>query len=371
MKLLALLSVLVLTSTAFAQQPRHIEHVFVAGGPDSFCGWPANNGVWQWDNEILVGFTEGEFIASESHNLKGIQHSKFARSLDGGDTWKVFDPENFLDDDNIQWKPKGKTRLDTALSFTDLGFVLRVFASGYHGNDDPDAGFYYSYDRGATWKGPHHFGGLNALPEIRGKVLTPRTDYIATSDDHCFWFITVDEPLRRIACIETSDGGLTFDFVSWVTPATESYSAIMPQTIKLSNGDYLLAFRRINKPKTPIESGIDFYISKDNCKTWNFLSTIVEFVDNSNPPAIVEMADGRICCIYGDRDKEVLAGKYSDDKGATWGDEFVIRDEYKSVDGWADMGYPRLVQRPDGKLVAMYYWASAEHPQQHIACSIW
>jgi hypothetical protein len=36
-----------------------------------------------------------------------------------------------------------------------------------------------------------------------------------------------------------------------------------------------------------------------------------------------------------------------------------------------DLGYPRLVQRPDGKLVAMYYWATKENPEQHIAASIW
>jgi Neuraminidase (sialidase) len=66
-----------------------------------------------------------------------------------------------------------------------------------------------------------------------------------------------------------------------------------------------------------------------------------------------------------------MCGKYSTDNGKTWGDEFTLRDAYKSTDGWADMGYPRLVQRPDAKLVALYYWASEEHPQQHIAATIW
>jgi len=27
-----------------------------------FCGWPANNGVWSWDNEILVGFEIGNYL---------------------------------------------------------------------------------------------------------------------------------------------------------------------------------------------------------------------------------------------------------------------------------------------------------------------
>ena len=36
-----------------------------------------------------------------------------------------------------------------------------------------------------------------------------------------------------------------------------------------------------------------------------------------------------------------------------------------------DLGYTRLVERTDGRLVVMYYWATAENPQQHIAASIW
>ena len=75
--------------------------------------------------------------------------------------------------------------------------------------------------------------------------------------------------------------------------------------------------------------------------------------------------------MYGDRDNRRLCGKYSSDEGETWGDEFIIRDDYQSVEDDADLGYPRLVQRPDGRLVAMYYWATAEHPQQYIAASVW
>jgi hypothetical protein len=34
-----------------------IRHVIVYKQPGRFCGWPANNGAWSWDNEILVCFT--------------------------------------------------------------------------------------------------------------------------------------------------------------------------------------------------------------------------------------------------------------------------------------------------------------------------
>ncbi|MCP4639016.1 MAG: exo-alpha-sialidase [bacterium] len=370
-----LMLVLTIATTTMAQEAVDARHYVAAIEEDRFHGWPANNGAWQWGNEILVGYTQGDYDKSDGHNIKGIQESKFARSLDGGETWSMFDPDNFLDDDNIKWKPKGKTLLDTPIDFAHDGFAMRVFATGYHGNDDPAGGFYYSYDRGATWKGPHFLGDLNEHEELKGKVLTPRTDYIVTGPRSCFIFITVnlnvEERTSRIACIKTEDGGLTLQFVTWITPLTPEYRAIMPQTIRLSNGDYLLSFRKIYADQTRVESAIETYLSKDDCQTWAFLSTVKEIKNNSNPPSIVELDDGRLCCVYGDRDEKRMAGKYSDDKGKTWEPEFVIRDDYESVTRWADMGYPRLVKRPDGELAVMYYWASPEHPQQHIACSIW
>ncbi|HRI88020.1 MAG TPA: sialidase family protein [Candidatus Hydrogenedentes bacterium] len=357
---------------ALAQQPIDAQHSIVAIEKDRFHGWPANNGAWQWGDEFLVGFTQGDLSPQDGHNIDGIEQSKFARSLDGGVTWQVFDPENFLDGPDIKWLPKGKTKLETPMDFTNPGFAMRVFASGYHGNDDPEGGYYYSYDRGATWKGPHFLGAIHKHEALKGKMLTPRTDYIVTGPKSCFVFIsTRQDTMGRIACIQTTDGGLTFDFVSWVTPDTTEYRAIMPQTVRLSNGDYVMAFRKIFADQTELESTVDAYVSKDQCKTWSFLSTVKEIKSNSNPPALVELDDGRLCCIYGDRDARIVAGKYSSDRGATWGPEFTIRDGYLAKDDWADMGYPRLLKRGDGKLAALYYWATDENPQHFIACSIW
>lgn len=364
---------MIVTATgASAQQLPNVQHFIAAIEPGKFHGWPANNGAWQWGDEILVGFTQGEFDHSDGHNLKGIQHSEFARSLDGGETWTMFDPDNFLDDDNIKWLPAGKTVLTRPMDFNHDGFALRIFAAGYHGNDDPEGGFYYSYDRGATWNGPHSFGDLNDTYWLNGMEMNPRTNYIITGPRSCYIFITArTDRFSRVACIKTENGSLDFEFVSWVTPKSNDYTAIMPQTIRRSNGDYILAFRKIFRVESEFESAIDVYISEDRCESWRFLSTVKKIKDNSNPPSIVDLADGRLCCVYGDRDEKRMAGKYSSDGGRTWGEEFIIRDNYRSVDDWADMGYPRMVMRADGKLAVMYYWAIARHPEQFIACSVW
>ncbi|UCE05363.1 MAG: hypothetical protein JSW07_17370, partial [bacterium] len=73
-------------------------NVIVFDEPGRFGGWPANNGIWSWDDEIVVGFVHGYYQASELHHSidkTRPQTSVLARSLDGGETWSIEDPDNF------------------------------------------------------------------------------------------------------------------------------------------------------------------------------------------------------------------------------------------------------------------------------------
>jgi hypothetical protein len=284
----------------------------------------------------------------------------------------MFDPEGFLDDENTKFEGGGKRQLDRAMDFTHEGFALRVFATGYHGNDDPNGGFYYSYDRGATWSGPYALGDLNDREPLKGMILSPRTDYIVLGQGACFVFVSAkasQDGNERIGLIGTEDGGKSFEFVAWVTPEPDGVRAIMSQTVQLTDLKLVLTYRKIFRGDR--EATIEAYVSEDRGVTWRHLSTIKTMKRSSNPPATVQLKDGRLVCIYGDRYVKEIRGRYSTDDGETWGKEFVIREDFASLDDDPDLGYTRLVQRPDGKLVAMYYWATADHPQQHIAASIW
>ncbi len=377
------ISLIAITSSiAWAGESLSVEHSVVAIEKDRFHGWPANNGVWQWGDEVLVAYTQGDFEIDRGHNIAGRQDTMLSRSKDGGETWEMFDPEGFLDDENEKYKAKGKKPLTEPLDFTHADFALRIFATGYHGNDDPEGGFFYSYDRGQSWKGPYSLTGLNDHPEIKGKKLSPRTDYLIQDGKHCRIFISAEDPeveMARLACIETTDGGLTFDFVSWITPEAEDYRAIMSQTAQISEEHFVCAYRKIFNGERLHE--IEAFHSVDDCKTWEFLSTVKVMKTHSNPPALLRLKDGRICCAYGDRHVGEIRVRYSSDNGTTWGPEVIVRDDFEpmgedpDVDEpgrkYVDLGYPRLVERPDGKLVVMYYWATAEHPQQFIGASIW
>jgi hypothetical protein len=62
-----------------------------------------------------------------------------------------------------------------------------------------------------------------------------------------------------------------------------------------------------------------------------------------------------------------MGARLSSDGGKTWGDEMVLRTN----GGGRDIGYPRALQRPDGKVVTMYYWHDDPNTERYIAATVW
>ena len=368
-----ILLIIILVLGCREKSPEFI-HTIVAIEKNKFHGWPANNGVWNWGDEILVGYTQVEYEETGGHNIKADapRFSLLARSSDGGESWKMFDPFGYVGD------PGDKQQLLEPLDFLNDGFTMRVFGDTYHGTADPEGGFFYSYDRGHNWSGPFKLGDIAEDPHFEGMLLTPRTDYLILGKNECMIFISARIPdsgmSDKTACIMTKNGGLTFEFIAWVAPLTDPYRAVMPQTVQISDNKFVLvARRRVVEDRN--NCWIDAYHSVDGGSTWEFLSRVADTgAHNGNPPALVRLKDGRLCCVYGNRTKREILGRYSQDDGKTWGPEFVIRTGFYTGEAGEDMkdlGYPRLVQRSDGRLVAIYYWATREHPEQHIAATIW
>jgi hypothetical protein len=118
---------------------------------------------------------------------------------------------------------------------------------------------------------------------------------------------------------------------------------------------------------------VDAYASTDEGRSWFFLSTVATTgPQNGNPPAMVRMRDGRLCCVYGNRESMRIKAKLSVDQGKSWDKCVVLRNDFH-VDafGVADLGYPRIAQRADGKLVVCYYWATEQFQEQHITTTTW
>jgi hypothetical protein len=349
-----------LTSTVFAATAPSIskQNVVVYREAGRFGGWPANNGIWAWGDEILVGFNLGYFKNNEhGHAIDGSRPSepRFARSLDGGATWKVEVP-SFLD---TTGKEKDPIDPPGGVDFTNPNFAmtLRMVSSR-----EGFSRFYYSYDRGHNWNGPYK------LPTFDQKGIASRTDYIVDGKRECTALMTASKPNGRegrVFCTRTTDGGKTWKFVSWVTPEPEGFS-IMPSTVRLSPKRLLTTIRR----KEGDEHWIDTYTSEDNGATWKYLNRAAESTGGSvgNPPATVKLKDGRIAVTYGYRSAPYgIRARLTADEGRTWGEEMILRDDA----GTWDLGYPRSVQRPDGKVVTVYYYNDKKDGERYIAATIW
>jgi len=300
-----------------------MRHTVVYAQRGMFAGWPANNGVWSWDGrEILVGFTVGALEEQPGHNILEPYRSLLARSMDQGETWTLVEPDHFV----------GATSEAAALAdqidFRAPGLALRVEGTGYHGSDDPAGALWVSEDRGEHWRGPY---ALGPWPEVAGMEITSRTDYVVEGSHACLLMMSARKGAfltDRVFCVRSTDGGRSFAFVGWVVPPSEPFRAVMPSTARAADGALVTALRR--REIGTQRCWIDAYASRDGGRTWAFAGKVADTgAGNGNPPALARLADGRLCCAYGERDTCRMLARYSRDGGASWSAALVLRDDFQ------------------------------------------
>jgi hypothetical protein len=352
-------------------QAVEVQHVIVYREPGRFGGWPANHGMWNWGNELLVGFGAGYF-KDHGPNFHAIDHDMpeehlLARSLDGGLTWTIENPA-----EQGALIPRGRALHGTELprvvdrpwtdcpggiDFThpDFAMTLRMMDT----NTGPSR-FSYSIDRGHHWQGPFKF------PQLGQKGIAARTDCVVNGPHDCTVFLTAAKTNGREGrplCARTTDGGKTWNFVGWIAPEPVGYS-IMPSSVRVSETGLLSAVRNREGDK----SWIDAYFSPDDGRSWELRSTPAPDTGEGNPAAMLKLADNRICITYGVRAKPFgMRAKLSRDNGQTWGNEIMLRGD----GGGRDLGYPRSVERPDGKVVTVYYFNDDPKQTRYIVATIW
>jgi len=334
------------------------EHKLVYREAGRLGGWPANHGIWSWGDEILVGFSAAWFKErpSDRHQQDSAkpEEPRLARTLDGGETWSIEAPRDLLPPAQGGREP---VDLDEPMDFQRAGFAMTI--RFLDSNTGPSL-LWYTYDKGRSWKGPFHF------PQFVAGVAA-RTDYLIDGKQEATVFLTAAKSNHREGrpfCARTTDGGLTWKFVSFIGEEPKGF-AIMPSTVRLSS-TRLLTMVRV---KDGSANRIDAYTSGDNGATWLLQGPVADTGEfGGNPPMLFKVNDGRLCLTYGYRAAPYsIRARLSGDNGKTWGDIVTIRDGAAT---W-EVGYTRSVQRPDGKIVTIYYFNDAPHNERFIAANIW
>ena len=347
---------------AVAQQAQVIKNVIVYDDPARYAGWPANGGIWSWDNEIVVVFYLG-YLRTDGGGSYPIDREKpqvlrQVRSVDGGETWTLEKPSFLTEDDQV----KEPIPFTGAIDFAQPNFAMKFQMQD---SNEGVSTFFWSNDRCKTWQGPF------ALPLFGRTGILARTDYIIDGPNQMLAFLASTKDAGGEGwpfCARTTDGAATWEFVSWIgeQPEGSGYS-IMPSTVRLSDSE-LYTYIRCRRGERPDRLYyIEPYRSLDNGKSWTL--EVENRIDNGgNPPSMIKLADGRLALTYGGRDEPFgIRAKLSSDGGKTWTPEFKLRD-----DGGAwDLGYARTIQRPDGKIVTVYYFNDPSRPERYIAATIW
>lgn len=327
--------------------------------PGMYAGWPANHGAWQWGEEWLVGFLRGEYAQQSMHNIREPFDYCFARSLDDGATWTVEAHQREFEAGIVMHSPPEFSMSDT---------IRRVCGVYDHGGDetDPYGGFFLSHDRGRVWAGPFLFDGLRE--QFDGKRMHCTSRQCELPDDNLIFLSNAARyQWGTDRTFVARHDGRHFHFITYLDDGLAR--CVMPAVAKLPSGRIVVVCRRRKKSSC----WIDAFRSDDQGKTWSEASFVEDTgSSNGNPPALIE-SRGLLYCAFGNRTDGTIRVLVSSN-GLTWvgtpSTGTRIAQGIKSVSGYYDLGYPRLLKRADGVIACVYYIATEERPQQHIAMSL-
>ena len=374
-----------------ARLARDAEHSVVYRNNAEFSGWPFISGFWETAaGDYVVAFKKkpAAYTAPED-----VHHDEIAkvgpkmvtlRSTDKGGSWDpnslqvIFDlgtpPETIFGDGPQDYA--GEPPLD----FTDRNVLVASGATPDYFRPNSRAWIRVSADGGHTWRKPI------LAPNVGLASLSGQSSSLVRADGMSLVFLTAvsaDGWQRRPVVYGSVDGGRFWTFISFMTPIIDDGAAendhslglrfsahryFYPRGIALPDGRLLASMRGQRDPTSILWT--EMFESEDGGRTWRFISRVNDW---GAPGDIVRLRDGRIACVYGYRLPPFgIRARISEDSGRTWGRELILRDDGGS---W-DLGYPRVVERPDGRIVAIYYMNLKNDPIQmnggvrHIAQTV-
>ena len=175
----------------------------------------------------------------------------------------------------------------------------------------------------------------------------------------------------RLFCARTTVGGLTWIQVAWIGDEPAGFR-IMPSTVKLAYGDLLTAARTRGPSET---NWSDLYQVQTKAPRGRWRRSRSGVDRCARRESTVDGSDAkmrRLCLtLYGYQGANRSASGLvwlKTTPGRPWGDEIV---RLRPDGAWWDLGYVRSVERPDGKIVTVYYFNDQPSTERFIEATIW
>ena len=354
---------------------KDVEHVHICGEADTFCAHPRQGGIFNFgNNELAVIHYHAPCQYDTPESVKhdwGGYHSRaetvLQRSFDGGVTWPkdqevvIFDEAMSLEERRAFVALEGpREEIDLTSADTAIHFG-RTYAGPT--DDKPELVCFAlrSPDRGKTWE---------KIPTIVGAA--PPATYVhkdchpivAMPDGTCYAAMSCSPP-GHVALYGTDDNGLTWEYLSQVaTDPTGRGRPTYAGLLRLPNGLLQMYMLNINGIRNAIQVS-----ESENGYAWSTPRPIVrvgsspwaaqrktgdwKFGVHYRSPWPMLLRDGRIVVLFGRRKPPMGLGcLFSEDLGATWSREYIIRCDGEH---W-DLGYPVATQLDDGRIFTAYYF---------------
>jgi hypothetical protein len=212
-----------------------------------------------------------------------------------------------------------------------------------------------SCDGGLTWTQEETM----RLPEGRSAHIIPFGDIVRLHDDTLGVCVYSWQPPdeRSSYFYHSTDDGRT-----WTVRGVVQESGINETApLVLRKGELLACARTLG------DQHLELFRSTDGGKNWQPEQTVSQ--GSQHPAHLVNLADGTILLVYGDRREghHGIEGRISVDAGHSWSVPARLVDLEAG-----DLGYPATVQRDDGTLVTAWYSSgNAAHQRYHMGVAVW
>ena len=364
-----------------------IQHIKVCGEKDTYCGHPRQGGIFNFGRgELAVvhfhapcAYQRPEDVSHDYRGYHGRSVVLLQRSLDGGQKWPkennvvIYNEAAPLEERRRFLFPDRAKREIIDMSRPESIFYFGRTWAGEPKEDGTPGLICFalrSADKGKTWE---HVPTIISPPSGRDYCHKDNHPVVRMPDGSFLGAMSFYPPGAAVALYGSDDDGLTWQYLAEIARdptglGRPTYAGL----ILLSDGRLQCYTLNIGG----LRNAICMNYSDDGGYSWSSPRPIVRWGDSPwrtrhreypcggsldvgknnvfyRSPWPMLLRDGRLLVLFARRKPPYgIGGIVSEDQGAAWSREFIVRDDGSGL----DLGYPVATELDDGRIFTAYYF---------------